>query len=161
MLRTSGGVGADAPAPRAENGPREEKRSGPKRAPTAPRASTLTPAPDEIELTPGLLKLGAENGYDEARVRELMHACLDHFGAKGERRADWVRTLQQWIRNQRRFDDRDARQQAGLVGGRRPGAGPRRAETGSYLAGITDPVMLADLERNEQRAAARRAQGRV
>lgn len=34
-------------------------------------------------------------------LRDLEDACLDHYRAKGESRADWLATVQAWIRRQR------------------------------------------------------------
>lgn len=38
------------------------------------------------------------------RLAELVEACLDHFRAKGERRADWVATCRTWVRNEQRMN---------------------------------------------------------
>lgn len=65
--------------------------------------AVLTPAPDE--LTPGeLFELEAwalskpEHAWAAPHVGELAEACLDHFRAVGEHRADWMATIRTWIR---------------------------------------------------------------
>lgn len=75
------------------------------------RRSELTPAPEALTVGE-LFELEAwalskpEHAWAAPHVEELAEACLDHFRAVGEHRADWLATCRTWIRRTPSFAPR-------------------------------------------------------
>jgi hypothetical protein len=105
-----GGAAAPAviPEPRApgedppdDDAPEDDDRDPP------PKRRGKTAAPPELppEDLERLRAWCAEKHPEHVpRLAELVEACLDHFRAKGERRADWVATCRTWVRNEQRMN---------------------------------------------------------
>lgn len=54
------------------------------------------------------------------RMPDLEEACLDHFRASGERKADWLATVRNWIRRQPEMAPRTTPPSAFAPSGARP-----------------------------------------
>lgn len=70
-------------------------------------ACAVTPPPQVLEITPVMKQFAGEQGI--ANVEAETEAMLDHFRAKGESRADWLATWRTWMRNSKRFGDRNGK----------------------------------------------------
>lgn len=63
------------------------------------------PPPDFLPITAEMANFATSLGVCD--IQRETEAMLDHFRGKGESRADWVATWRTWIRNSKRFGDRN------------------------------------------------------
>ena len=101
----SASASADAPRNVSRRSPQPSENEPTTRARASKRRARPTAAPDDLEAD-DKRKLHAWANESEPwavpHLRELVDACLGHFRAKGQSRASWYQTAQNWIKNERR-----------------------------------------------------------
>ncbi len=95
----------------SEAKPREAKPSEEPPAPRARRAKMRAPCPDALDDQEWtrVLAWAAKEGVPLADVVREWDAMRDYWRGKGELRADWSASFRTWLRNAKRFAERDRR----------------------------------------------------
>lgn len=109
------------PRPRPASASRDSGRAPPEDGPDPPRAAErrrpTTEAPERLDDDQlAKLRAWARTKHPDlaGEVDRLAEVCLDHWRAKGERRADWPATVRTWIGKEAGF----RRQRGGASTGR-------------------------------------------
>lgn len=67
------------------------------------KARGKTEAPDVLEITESLKSWASGQGFTDEDIARETPAMLDYFRGKGERKADWLATWRNWLRNSKKY----------------------------------------------------------
>lgn len=84
-----------------------EEPASPKAKTSKPRKAPATACPADFAASEGNYALGERLGFDRARVDAECEAMRDYHASKGNTFASWNATLNTWLRNSQKYEQRD------------------------------------------------------